>query len=206
MKRLPFFAMTALVISLLGACASPRTATIEDGKVTNLSSAEATTLMKKDIRQKKVADVQTNQKPIVKITAHNGKPITIDAGVFEVYVPLDLAVLMSEEADTVSENVQIVREARGILKETAVPLAVAAAVLESNKADAKANKEVALSAQETRRAEVAANSELANGLASKIQRDPLVLQVPMGSSVLTGGTTVAPAPAPAAERPVVAAE
>lgn len=204
MKRLPFLAMTALVISLLGACASPRTASIKDGEVTNLSSAEATTLMKKDIRQKKVADVQKNYKPIVRFESQDGKPIEIHAKVFEVNVPLDLTTLMSEEADTVSENVQMVGQVRGILKETVVPLAVAAAVLESNKADAKANKEVALSAQETRRAEVAANSELANGLASKIQRDPLVLQVPMGSSVLTGAPAV-PTP-PVAEKPVVAPE
>lgn len=209
MKRNLFSAIALAASLVLVGCASPRNATIKDGEVSNLTSAEATTLMKKDLRQKKVADVQINQKPIVRLTAQNGKPITIDAGVFEVFVPLDLAVLMSEEADAVSENVQMFREVRGVLKETVVPLAVAAALLESNKADAQASKEVALDAGETRRAELAANGALNNNLASKIQRDPLVLQVPMGSTVLTGGAPVAAAPvvAPvAAERPVVAAE
>lgn len=206
MKRNILLAIALAAGLVLVGCASPRNATIEDGKVTNITSAEATTLMKKDIRQKKVEDVQKNQKPIIKMTALNGQPITINAAAFEVYVPLDLAVLMSEEADAVSENVQMFREFRGMAKETIVPLAVAAAVLESNKADAQASKEVALDAGATRRAEVAANSTLQNNLASKIQRDPLVLQVPMGSTVLTGGAPVAATPTPAAERPVVAAE
>ena len=73
MKRLIIIA-AALA---LAACASPRNATIEDGKVTNITSAEATTLMLGEQRRSKVQDVQTNQKPIVRITANAGKPITM---------------------------------------------------------------------------------------------------------------------------------
>ena len=117
----------------LAACASPREAKIKDGEISGITSAEATTLAKGDQRQKKVADVQKNQKPIVKLVARGDKPITIDAASFEVYVPIDPAILLAEQPSEVSENVQIVREVRGIARETVVPLSIAGAALSDRK-------------------------------------------------------------------------
>lgn len=180
MKRILLLA-AALV---LAGCASPRNASITNGTVSNITSAEAVTLVKQDIRQKKVVDVQTNQKPIVKLTALNGQPITINAATFEVFVPLDLNVLMAEQADATSENVQMFREFRGFARETVVPLGAAALLVSDRKnaSDNTARIEEARSAERT--AQTAAMAGLADTGMEHASKPPLVIQVPLGSSVL----------------------
>lgn len=165
MKRIIIIA-AALV---LAACASPRDAKIKDGEISGITSAEATTLAKGDQRQKKVADVQKNQKPIVKLVARGDKPITIDAASFEVYVPIDPAVLLAEQPSEVSENVQMVREVRGIARETVVPLGIAGMALsDRNAARASAERTAAIDA-ETQRQAIAAQQAQTSALTGLVQ-------------------------------------
>ena len=187
MKRTALLFASLAAVALLGACASPRNATIEDGKVTNITSAEAVTLVKQDTRRQKVADVQTNQKPILKLTAHAGKPIQIDAASLEVFVPQDLNVLMAEQADAVSENVQLFREVRGIGKDVVVPLGVAGLLVidRKNANNNGARIEEARSAERT--AQTSAMADLAAQGMDHASKPSTIVQVPLGSSVL--GTT-----------------
>lgn len=153
MKRTIIAMALAVVAVMLAACASPRTASIEDGKVSNITSAEAVTLVKQDIRRKKVEDVQKNQKPIVRLTANAGKPITIDAATFEVYAPLDERELLAEQADALSENVQMVREVRGIARETGVPLGLGGmALVDRNNSRRAATEQAQIQAETDRQA------------------------------------------------------
>lgn len=107
----------------LTACASAPTASITDGKIDRITSAEAVTLVKQETRLRKVAEAQKNAKPIFELKAQPGQTIQL-TGVesITVNVPQDLGILMAEQADSVSEGVQLFREARGIFRETVVPL------------------------------------------------------------------------------------
>lgn len=168
----------------LAACASPRNATVEDGKVTNITSAEAVTLMKGEQRRTKVQDVQTNAKPIFKMVGHPGKPITIDAASFEVNVPLDIAVLMAEQPDAVSENVQMFREVRGFAKETIVPLGLGAMLLEDRKNASSNALEASRIQAETDQQRTQATADLTTQAIDAASKPPVILQVPLGSSIL----------------------
>lgn len=173
----------------LAACASPRTAKIEDGKVINITSAEATTLMKQEIRRTKVEDVQKNAKPIFELKAKAGQKIEI-SGVesITVNVPQDLRELLAEQASEVSENVQVLREVRGIGKDVVVPLGVAGLVV-SDRKNASNN---AARIEEARSAERTAQTEAMTSLASDGMEAAAVpttiVTVPAGSSVLPAAT------------------
>jgi cell division protein ZapA (FtsZ GTPase activity inhibitor) len=189
------------VALLLGGCASPRTAEISDGKIKNITSAEATTLAKADIRQKKVADVQKNAKPLLRFEAHDGQPITINAKVFEVNAPQDIRELLSEQASEVSENVQVLDRVARMGERVVVPLAAVGFAADVAKRRSDNAKTVALDDNTTRRAEIAADAAMNADLVEAAQKDPLVIQVPLGSSVLSGGTEAAAATTPAATTP-----
>lgn len=179
MKRILTLITAMAMAIIMSACAtSPRDAKIEDGKIENISSAEAVTLMKRQQRKEKVDSVMENQKPIVRFEAHAGKPITIDAKTFEVYVPIDAELLLAEEADAVSENIQMVREVRGIGRETVVPIAIGGMAL----ADRNNARQAA-----TRQAEIDAESAVKmETLRSQERRDsrnnPIILTIPQGGS------------------------
>ncbi len=181
MKRTIQTLIAVAMAMVLAACASPRTATIEDGKVTNITSAEAVTLVKQDTRRQKVADVQTNQKPILKLTAHADKPIQIDAASLEVYVPIDPNVLLAEQPDSVSENVQMVREARGAAREVLVPVALGKFAADVAKRKSDNAKIVSLDANATRRAESAAQAGLVSDLVEAATEKPDYFLLPAGA-------------------------
>lgn len=166
----------------LAACASPRNASITDGTVTGISASDAVTLVKQDVRRQKVQDVQTNQKPIVKLTANAGKPITIDAATFEVYVPIDPNVLLAETPDAVSENVQILREVRGIGRETVVPLGLAGAALaDRNSARKSATAQAEIAAEASVQMETLRSAErqtLTSQAIEAAEKPPLILHAP----------------------------
>lgn len=170
--------LIALAVLALAGCASPKTATIENGKVTNISSAEAVTLIKQDNRRKLVKDVQDNAKPLLEIEAHAGQPITINAKSIKVHAPIDPALLLAEQPDAVSENVQVLREVRGIARETVVPLGLAGAAL----ADRKSARDAA-TAQAQAAADAAVELEtLRSAERQSLSRNPIVLTIPEGGS------------------------
>lgn len=183
MKRI-LTLITAMFMALfLSACAtSPRDAKIEDGKIENITSAEAVTLMKRQQRKEKVDMVMQKQKPIVRLIAHKGKPITIDAENFEVYVPLDIELLLAEEADAVSENIQMAREIRGGLRETAVPLTLGAmALTDRNNARASSAKQAEIEAEAAVKMETLRSAERQT-MIEQATKDPIILTLPVGGS------------------------
>jgi hypothetical protein len=194
MKRIALLFTSLVAVALLAACASPRNASIEDGKVTNITSAEATTLMKQDIRRAKVEDVQKNAKPIFELKAKAGQKIEI-SGVesITVNVPQDLRELLAEQASEVSENVQLFREVRGIGKDVVVPLGVAG-LLVSDRKNASNNAARIEEARSAERIEQTRTmGELANTGMDYASKPPLIVttpaptivQVPLGSEVLS---------------------
>ena len=171
--------------ALLAACASPKTASITDGKISGISSAEAVTLVKQDNRRQLVNDVQDKQRPIVRLVAHKDRPITIDAASFEVYVPIAPELLLAEQPDAVSENVQILREVRGIGRETVMPIALGGMALadrNSARSAATAQQAAALEAQAAREAAQAAQSERL--IEAVIEKPPFVV-LPAGGTLLS---------------------
>lgn len=168
----------------LTACASPRNATIKDGEVSNITSAEAVTLMKGEQRRAKVTDVQKNAQPIFKMVGHPGKPITIDAASFEINVPLDLDVLMAEQPDAVSENVQLFREVRGFAKETVVPLGLGTLLYKDSKNASANSLEAARIEAETERQRNESTANLTTQAIDAASKPPVIVQVPLGSSIL----------------------
>jgi hypothetical protein len=183
MNTLKTLASLALV-ALLAACASPKNASITDGKITGISSAEAVTLVKQDNRRQLVKQVQDDQKPIVKLVAHKDRPITIDAASFEVYVPIDPTLLLAEQPDAVSENIQILREVRGIGRETVMPIALGGmALADRNNARSAATAQQA-AALEAQTAREAAQAEQVNRLTEALAERPPFLTVPEGAAVL----------------------
>lgn len=167
-----------LAAAVLAGCSAPRTSSITDGQVTGLTSAEAVTLTKQEIRRAKVEDVQTNQKPIVKLVAHPGKPISIDAQSFEVYVPIDPNVLLAEQADSVSEEVQMMREVRGTARETLVPLGLGGMAMADRK-DARASAERITEMESAAAVEM---ETLRSAERQSASRDPVILTIPEGGS------------------------
>jgi hypothetical protein len=171
----------------LAACASPRTATIEDGKVTNITSAEAVTLVKQDVRRQKVADVQANAKPIFELKTQPGQTIQI-SGVesITVNVPQDLRELLAEQPDAVSENVQMLREVRGIARETAVPLGLGGmALADRNSARKSATEQAEIAAGASVELETMRSAERQSMTSKAIEaaeKPPLVLHVPLGTT------------------------
>jgi len=177
--------VAALIATLLTGCASPKTASITDGKITGISSAEAVTLVKQDNRRQLVKQVQDDQKPIVKIVAHKDRPITIDAASFEVYVPIAPELLLAEQPDAVSENLQILREVRGIARETVMPIALGGMALADRnnaRSAAAAGQAAALEAQAARDASQAAQ---VNRLTDAVIEKPPFVVLPAGGTLLT---------------------
>lgn len=152
--------ITALAaLAILSACtASPRNSSIRDGAITGLTSSEATTLAKKDARRQKVEAVVNNTKPIFRVEAFEGQPITINAKSIEVNVPLDLAVLMQEEPDVVSEEVQTI-EAAGVLIQRATPIALGGMALSDRNSARKSAAALAETQAGVDKAQIAADAE-----------------------------------------------
>ncbi len=171
----------------LAACASPRTATIEDGKVTNITSAEAVTLIKQDNRRKLVNDVQDKAKPLFVLEAKPGETFTL-SGVqkIEVNAPIDPALLLAEQPDAVSENVQMLREVRGIARETAVPLGLGGmALADRNSARKSATEQAEIAAEASVQMETLRSAErqsLTSQAIEAAEKPPLVLHVPLGTT------------------------
>lgn len=178
--------LTSLALAaLLAACASPKTAGITEGKITGISSAEAVTLVKQDNRRQLVNDVQDKQRPIVKLVAHKDRPITIDAASFEVYVPIAPDLLLAEQPDAVSENLQMLREVRGIARETVMPIALGGMALADRnnaRSAAAAGQAAALEAQAARDAAQAAQVER---LTDAVTEKPPFVVLPAGGTLLT---------------------
>lgn len=165
---------------LLAGCASPRTAKIENGKISNITSAEATTLLKQDNRTQRANDVMKNSKPIFKLTALPGETITL-GGVasMEVNVPLDTEVLMADQPDVTSENVQMFREVRGFARETIVPLGLGYQLLQDRKDSRAAGLEEARIRAAEREAQ---NDAYSDTVRQVLEKDPMVITVPAGGS------------------------
>ena len=171
MKKTLITALSVVAL-LLGGCASPRTAEISDGNIKNITSAEATTLAKADIRQKKVADVQKNAKPLLRLEAHDGQAITINAKVFEVNAPQDIRELLAEQASEVSENVQVLDRAVRAGERVVVPLATVGFAADVAKRRSDNARVVALDEGVTRRAEVQANADTVGTLVDALTAPP----------------------------------
>jgi len=173
MQRVQLLPLIAIL--LLVGCASPRNATIENGKVSNITSAEATTLMKGEQRRAKVADVQENQKSILKMVGHPGKPITIDAALFEINVPMDVKELLAEQASEVSENVQMFDRVVRFGERTVVPL-VGIGALVSDRKDVRASTE------RIQEASIAADANKSDAALAAASKAPIILTIPVGGS------------------------
>lgn len=178
MKRILILA-AALV---LAACASPRTASITDGKVSNITSAEAVTLVKQDVRRQKVQDVQTNAKPIFELKAQPGQTIQI-SGVesITVNVPQDLRELLAETPDAVSENVQMFREGVNGMRAAAPLLLGGMALADRNSARKSATAQAEIAAEASVQMETLRSAErqsLTSQAIEAAEKPPLVLHVP----------------------------
>lgn len=185
MKRILILAATLV----LAACASPRTASITDGKVSNITSAEAVTLVKQDIRQKKVADVQKNAKPIFELKAIPGQVIQI-SGVesLTVNVPQDLRELLAEQPDAVSENVQMAREVVNGVRAATPVLLGGMALADRNSARKSATEQAEIAAEASVQMETLRSAErqtLTSQAIEAAEKPPLVLHVPMGTETIS---------------------
>lgn len=177
----------ALVAALsLAACgASPKTASITDGKVSGISSSDAVTLIKQDVRKAKVADVQANAKPIFILEAKDGETIML-GGVqrLEINVPMDENVLLAETPDAVSEKVQMTREWRQGLRDVGVPLGLGLLYSKDRKRQSNNALEASRINATTEQQRNQSFSDLANRGIEAASEPTVILQVPMGSSVL----------------------
>lgn len=189
MKRTIQTLIAVAMAMFLAACASPRTATIEDGKIKNITSAEATTLAKADIRQKKVADVQKNAKPLLRLEAHAGQAITINAKVFEVNAPQDIRELLAEQASEVSENVQVLDRVVRAGERVVVPLAAVGFAADVAKRRSDNAKAVSLDYNATRRAEVGANADAVGSLVDALAEKPDYFVLPAGATPVATAAT-----------------
>jgi len=188
MKRILILVAT---LALAACTTSPRTAVIEDGKVTNLTSAEATTLVKQDIRQRKVADVQKNAKPIFELKAQPGQTILI-SGVesLTVNVPLDTRELLAEQPDSVSENVQMAGQVVNGIRAAGPILLGGMALADRNSARKAATAQAEIAAEAGVQMETLRSAErqsLTGQAIDAAAKDPLVIQptvvhVPAGGS------------------------
>jgi len=192
MKRI----LTLVATLALAACTtSPRTAVIEDGKVTNLTSAEATTLVKQDIRQRKVADVQKNAKPIFELKAQPGQTILI-SGVesLTVNVPLDTRELLAEQPDSVSENVQMAGQVVNGIRAAGPILLGGMALADRNSARKAATAQAEIAAEAGVQMETLRSAErqsLTGQAIDAAAKDPLVIQ-PTIVHVPAGGSLTSP--------------
>lgn len=182
MKRI---LILAAALALAACTTSPRNATIEDGKVSNITSAEAVTLVKQDIRQKKVADVQKNAKPIFELKAIPGQVIQI-SGVesLTVNVPQDLRELLAEQPDAVSENVQMAREVVNGVRAATPVLLGGMALADRNSARKSATEQAEIAADASVQMETLRSAErqtLTSQAIEAAEKPPLVLHVPMGT-------------------------
>lgn len=192
MKRI---LILAAALALAACTTSPRNAIIEDGKVTNLTSAEATTLVKQDIRQKKVADVQKNAKPIFELKAQPGQTILI-SGVesLTVNVPLDTRELLAEQPDSVSENVQMAGQVVNGIRAAAPVLLGGMALADRNSARKSATAQAEIAAEASVQMETLRSAErqsLTGQAIDAAAKDPLVIQ-PTIVHVPTGGSASLP--------------
>lgn len=179
MKRILILAAT---LALAACTTSPRNAIIEDGKVTNLTSAEATTLVKQDIRQKKVADVQKNAKPIFELKAQPGQTILI-SGVesLTVNVPLDTRELLAEQPDSVSENVQMAGQVVNGIRAAGPVLLGGMALADRNSARKSATAQAEIAAEASVELETMRSAErqsLTSQAIDAAAKDPLVISIP----------------------------
>ena len=178
MKRtLMLFAALAVAAAMSACSTSPRTASIEDGKVTNITSAEAVTLVKQDTRRKKVEDVQKNAKPLLKIEAHAGQPITINAKSIEVNAPQDIRELLAEQPDSVSENVQMAREVVNGIKASTPAVMGGLALADRNNARSAATRQAEIQAESQVEMETLRSQERQDA-----RQNPIVLTIPAGGS------------------------
>lgn len=189
MKKSLALLAVAVAAGLLAGCASPRTAEISDGKIKNITSAEATTLAKADIRQKKVADVQKNAKPLLRLEAHAGQAITINAKVFEVNAPQDIRELLAEQASEVSENVQVLDRVVRVGERVVVPLAAVGFAADVAKRRSDNAKAVSLDSNATRRAEVASDAETVGSLVDALAEKPDYFVLPAGATPVATAAT-----------------
>jgi hypothetical protein len=172
-----FLSILAIALSL-AACAAPN-ATFSDGSVSGLSGAQATTLVKGAQRSTKVSNILDKQKPILKLVAHEGKPITIDAALVEVSMPIDANILLAEQPSEVSEGVQMVREVRGAvtdLAKVATPLYLADKAADVLMNDRK------LQADE-RIANTGMVGQLHSDSLNAAVKEPVIIEVPANSYV-----------------------
>lgn len=182
------FIAVVVVAALLSACASPRNATLKNGEISNITSAEATTLARDNIRQKKVEDVQKNAKPIFELKAQPGQTIQI-SGVesITVNVPQDLRELLAERPSEVSENVQVLDRMVRAGERVVVPLTLGKFAADVAKRRSDNAKAVALDNNATRRAEAQSQSETVGDLIDALTAKPDYFVLPAGA------TPVAPA-------------
>jgi len=183
MNRPTIYMCILVLMPILAACTtSPRTAVIENGKVTNLTSAEATTLVKQDIRQKKVADVQKNAKPIFELKAQPGQTIQI-SGVesLTVNVPLDTRELLAEQPDSVSENVQMAGQIVNGIRAAGPVLLGGMALADRNSARKSATAQAEIAAEASAQMETLRSAErqsLTSQAIEAAEKPPLVLHAP----------------------------
>lgn len=183
MNRVIRLCTIALTVTVAACATSPRTAVIENGKVTNLTSAEATTLVKQDIRQKKVADVQKNAKPIFELKAQPGQTIQI-SGVesLTVNVPLDVRELLAEQPDSVSENVQMAGQVVNGIRAAVPVLLGGMALADRNSARKSATAQAEIAAEASVQMETLRSAErqsLTSQAIDAAAKDPLVISVPV---------------------------
>lgn len=173
LRHTPAFAVVVALIVLAG-CASPRNASITNGQVNNITSAEATTLIKQNNRTQRANNLMQNAPPIFKLVALPGQKIEI-SGVqsLEVNVPIDQELIMADSPDVTSENVQMFREVRGLARETLVPLTVVGAALNDRKNARAADLERARIEAQEREAQNAAQSDLVRRI---LDKEPLILR------------------------------
>lgn len=178
--------LALLIAAALAGCqASPKTASITDGKVSGISSSDAVTLIKQDTRKAKVADVQQNAKPIFVLEAKEGETIML-GGVkrLEVNVPMDENVLLAETPDSISEEVQMTHEWRQGLRDVGVPLGLGLLYSKDRKRQSINALEAARINASTEQQRNQSFSDLANRGIEAASEPTVILQVPMGSSVL----------------------
>lgn len=170
-RHIAAFAIVVALIILAG-CASPRNASITNGNISNLTSAEATTLVKQSNRTTRANNVMQNSPPIFQMKAQPGQKIEI-SGVesITVNVPIDPALLMADQPDVTSENVQMFREGvNGI--GAATPLVLGGMALSDRKDARAAGLEESRIRSAERAAQNAAQADLVNRVLNK---DPLIL-------------------------------
>lgn len=183
MKRI--FATLAVIVAsaLLAACASPRTATLTNGSITNITSAEATTLAKQSNRTQRANDVMDKAPPIFQMKAIPGQKIEI-SGVesITVNVPIDQKLMMADDADVTSENVQMFDRAVRFGEKVVAPVAAAKLLIDDRK-DARASSErITQINAETQRQENNTAAAQTSALLEAVTEKPPFYVLPAGAT------------------------